>query len=201
MASETKKHDLTPDELIAAMERLPQTAAAWVIDVSARELRDHPAPRDSDGRYDVRQLVAWQARRLKRPDDMSDVDQERMLTAAESVGVLNDATLPVLVEFVASLTQRYGDAGKLALFDAMFAEWLRQLDVALEIDTPEARRRHEAAERAVLERQQAVAELRYTHKCRCGNIRRGSKWLKGKLPADHVELESVCPSCEKRGRS
>jgi hypothetical protein len=49
----------TAKDQTATMAALSQTAAAWLVGVSSRTFRDTDAPRESDGTYNARSLVAW----------------------------------------------------------------------------------------------------------------------------------------------
>ena len=61
------------------MERLAQGAAAWLVGVKPRTLRDRQAaPRNGDGTYDGRELVLWHLEQLQP------VDGDPMLSGNDS---------------------------------------------------------------------------------------------------------------------
>jgi len=57
--SDAKSQHLTGVQQIAELSRMRQNAAAWLLGISARRLRDHAAPRNTDGTYDGALLVRW----------------------------------------------------------------------------------------------------------------------------------------------
>ncbi len=68
---------------IAELSKLSQQAAAWLIGCTARALRDWPdAPRNPDGTYNGRELVAWNRDKLERPE-LTDDEYEKLLLIQE----------------------------------------------------------------------------------------------------------------------
>ncbi len=62
------------DRTIQAVQAMTQKAAAWLFDVEPRTMRTGPwkdAPRNSDGTYDARLLIAWR-RELEAEGSESD---------------------------------------------------------------------------------------------------------------------------------
>lgn len=69
----------TIPELVEAMASLPQGAAAWLVGVSPRTLRDRQVvPRNADGTYNAQDVVLWHLEQLEP------VDGEPMLSGSNS---------------------------------------------------------------------------------------------------------------------
>lgn len=65
---------MTPKEEIRVLERLSQTAAAWLLKKSPRRLRDTDCPRNRDGTYSARDVLAWRLDRLTPAQIVEAVD-------------------------------------------------------------------------------------------------------------------------------
>ena len=51
---------MTSQEEIKGLQSLSQRAAAWLLGVSPRSLRDYvDLPRNDDGTYNAREVIAW----------------------------------------------------------------------------------------------------------------------------------------------
>jgi hypothetical protein len=86
---------MTPSDEIRVLQNLSQQAAGWLADVSPRSLRDWEAaglPRNADGTYDAREVIAFLRRR--RPDPPGLVAMLKETLAQDGpVGVARDVLL------------------------------------------------------------------------------------------------------------
>ena len=102
---------LTGTEQIAVLQSLNQQAAAWLLNLNGRSLRDRPdIPRNVNGEYDARRLLEWAAGRLPEPN-LTDADQERLLTIGEHYAGECSFACKAIAEFGKDLEAKYGDAG------------------------------------------------------------------------------------------
>jgi hypothetical protein len=60
---------MTGRQQIEAMQALSQSAAAWLMGISARTFRDKNAPRNADGTYNAKDLLTWLSQSTPGNDD------------------------------------------------------------------------------------------------------------------------------------
>ncbi len=199
------KDKLTRTQQIERLKRLGQQAAAWLIGCTAWALRDWPdAPRNADGTYNGRELVAWARDRLPRPA-MTDDDVERLLVVQERLygGYPSEGETLSIIDTLQDLRARYGESAWLVFVDLLIAEWA-------ELDEPrraevfrvptEAEIRHRVDQEIANQRANAArGRLQVAAICDyCGKLRRGQRWVKGEPPAGYVSVEGCCPQCATR---
>jgi hypothetical protein len=166
----------TAPQQIAAMQRLSQQSAAWLLECSPRTLRDHPEiPRAADGSYDARELVRH-ARGAARLPDLDDDRLEAALRIAE--GIDADA-LAVVRNALETLVATIGGDKVAALCAVSLVIWRHHFDAFGRFPTqfefgPD--RMHRAMRCMV-----------------CGKVRRGRAWVDGPLPAGDIEVGAYCP--------
>lgn len=171
-----------PTASVAALKRLTQEQASWLIGKPTSWTRDHSHLflRDESGRYDARDVVRAIASVRAGPVELSDEHLEPMqqwlYDVTESEGRLTGC-LRVLNE----IEQAHGVAGLAAigaLVKEIAKEHLRRFP------------QHETTGE--------LNDMRGLYACEgCGKYRMGRKWLKPPLPAGYVK-DSVllCPKCE-----
>ena len=173
---------LSGSEQVEVLKGLAQPAAAWLVGMAARSLRDHAdVPRTDDGRYDARELVRWASRRRGRPE-LDDAEYERLLIAVEvflcSRG--DDLVQAAIGERLRELADRHGEGVGLLFMDLVLDSWSAVTRSEPERDFQEGR-----------------DALRVVVRCAaCGKIRQGRRWVRGKPPADHEVLGDKCAACE-----
>jgi len=193
-----KPAKLTGTVEIAIMEQLSQQAAAWLIGITPRALRDQDAPRRPDGCYDARSLTEWATSRITQVK-LTDGELEKLLTVVDSMsGLLTPAMLSDLDE----LHSKHGVSGWLAFLVTFIEE--SKADIARYPDAtrPKAQEDIDLAVAECHERMEnsiASDALKVATVCEdCGKLRRGRKWVVEDPPADHCVAEWVCPRCEKK---
>ncbi len=213
------KDKMTGPEQTAMLKRLNQQAAAFLVGVTARTLRDRTdAPRNEDGTYNGPELIAWWRNQLPRPS-LSDDDLERLLVVRDVVSEkflgLDDAILYSILDAMDDLRAKYGENTLIVLVELLLAEW-RDLAhdtsraEAFYIPT-EAEIREQILERfdgkvaeRMTKRQADVARkrLHIAIVCGgCGKLRRGRQWTKAEPPEGYavgIEYEILCPACEDK---
>ena len=189
-----KKDKLTAPQQIQVLHSLTQQAAADLLDMTPRHLRDQGAPRREDGTYDARDLLAWSAASTPTDHDIDDADIERMLVIAEYLYVecLSDSALLVIVDYLREL--RKSGPARLAVFVAVLIEhWGYFRDHLTEkIDDPLLPQNlmDEAA------KSRAWELMRVAVKCEgCGKLRNGTTWAKGTPPNGFTVQLCNCPAC------
>ena len=116
----------TASELIDQMRALPQSAAAWLLGIRARTIRDHPEiPRQDNGRFDARDLVKWSAVRASGLlSKLTDADAERAMLAAEALYVgLRPGELATVFDDLCRIRAEHGDAGLLGFLAVLLELW------------------------------------------------------------------------------
>ena len=108
---------------VQSLQSLSQQAAAWLVDISTRNLREKPdVPRNADGTYDARALVKWASGRDEAPK-LSDAEHERLRIAVES---LSPEVFCSYHHLVAELRAEFGDAAY-AILGRAFAEYWERI--------------------------------------------------------------------------
>ena len=164
---------MTTAEQITAMESLSQGAAARLLGMNGRSMRDSPTiPRNSDGTYDGTKLVEW-ARSRHKPSKLDDEQLERILVAAEEMAASGAVSAAqAFCGLLDDLADNYGDSALAAFTRALrdsCAIYAECSDDPLETKLDRVRDQHA--------RDLAVAELRIVSQCdTCNRIRKGSKW-------------------------
>ena len=202
---------LTGAQQIEVLKNLSQQAAAFLLGVSARTLRDHPdAPRCEDGAYDARTLLS--SGMLQRDAPEFSVDElEKSFTIAEA---MNYEITPQMLRFLRGLKERHGDAGWSAVLGILIEYWSELVDPnEREPTDAEIREKLEAeideriqrAQAEIDERIQRAQHERLTRQFKvavrcdyCKKLRQGREWVKARTPIGYAESGSICPSCSKR---
>jgi hypothetical protein len=206
MAKKTGK--LRGSEMVEGLKHLPQAAAAWLLGVAPRTLRDMPdAPRSPDRTYDARALVRWY---LASPDrgprpEIDEDDLERLLLIAEqtATGPPSDCHIVAIVDTLRKLSETYGAGFGAVLLDVLLRTWGETADVYRGETDPRAseaeiRRAVDREVRARVE-QQARDQLEIIVQCeQCRKFRRGRRWTKGNPHPSYEVTFTLCPSCEGR---
>ncbi len=201
---------LSGAEQIVVLKSLKQQGAAWLLNVTARTLRDHPeVPRNSDGSYDARELLTSGLQTTALPEAHPD-EVEKLLQIGEWLGMKStldsDGCLLTVISLAKSLAERHGNAG-LALFASILLESWRDITTCWgrEPTETELREKLESEFRDRLDREQQARlrrQFRVTFACeRCKRFRRGHEWIKGRAPMGYLKLETICPACEKKPRT
>jgi len=190
----------TGTQQIEALRSLNQQAAAWLVGISARALRDRvDAPRNPDGSYDAQQLVAWNQARIQ-PPELTDDEYERLLLIQDfAFERVLDGQIIAVMETMTELARRYGDAGILAMGRVFLDVW-REQEACYRDNyrepTPAELERQEAERRRAEAHDLAIAELRLVIQCeRCKKLRHGRRWMEGSPPAGYVVITGPCPRC------
>ena len=200
---------LTAVEQIRVLENLTQAAAARLVGVSPRTLRDHPEiPQTPAKRYDARDLLRWLSHRVEQPE-LDDADLERILVIAERLEseVCGEALLSSVSDAFQQLQQKYGQAALLAFSLALIercdkrAESCRRFHQSPEqVRQAEEHRRQEEAARRQREAEEAARDqLKVCVVCECGRLRRGRTWVNESPPPGYAVELDYCPTCKKKG--
>lgn len=195
---------LSGAEQIIVLKSLKQQSAAWLLNLTARSLRDHvEVPRHADGHYDARELLTSGLQTTALPEPTPD-ELEKLWQVAESLAW--DDLIPASLCLLKSLQERHGTVAGLALFaQAMLEVWAEQHERD-EPEPTESEFRSKAEKRFEEELQrhrnhQLRQQLRVITVCgECKRIRRGRQWVKGHISADSLASESMCPGCEEKQR-
>jgi hypothetical protein len=173
--SNTKPKELTAAEQLAELSRLRPAAAAALLGIAPRTLRDRlDLPRADGGRYDARELFAAARGRVDRPR-LSDDERELIYQIADALtdpGLYNGPGLPAY-RAAQRLVAQHGEGVLLVLVDRL--GWLFQ----------------DAARYAGDCEPQPLRPVVCDY---CGKVRRGEKWHKAPKPTDCVY--GCCPDCE-----
>ncbi len=193
---------LSGPQQIIVMKSLTQEAAAWLLGVTARTLRDHShtVERNADDSYDARAVVSSGLLKAE-PPELSPDEQEKCIRAAEFLTSDYCVVSPAIMRLIRELEEKYGDRG-LAEFVRLVREtWVEDYQ-ATENDPPlpsesELRRqieeRVEADLRASLEGNTKF-RLKQGVECdSCGKVRRGRQWVTAKITESC--LGGTCPTC------
>ena len=187
---------------LATLRRLNQQSAAWLVGVSARTLRDWvDAPRNDDGSYDGRELVAWAQKRLPRPD-ITDQDYERLLViidelATSGAGCCSGAAM---LDILTELRDVYGENAWLMFVDLLIEKWSEDFGgdkPASYIEPDETEIRQRVLESIDNKRiQTAHNRLEIAVVCpECGRLRRGRKWVEDSPPSRYAVVGQQCNDC------
>jgi hypothetical protein len=188
------KSAMTGAEQVAILGELNQQAAAFLVGLTARSIRDDPrAPRNRDGSYSAPDLVAWAARRVA-PPKLTELETERSLNLSDLLFdelVERDGSCRVAVEvadFLGGLVAQHGEAGLMVFATELARRWKLLADECrpaaekFRHETPQARRRRieERVEREV-EAEGVLANeahLDVATLCDgCERLRRGHAWV------------------------
>ena len=200
----TKQGVLTAPQQVQVLKNLKQQAAAHVLGISPRSLRDRPEiPRDDDGCFDIHDLLRHAPKEILRPD-MADRDLERILVVVEILyGVVSEAEATGVYSLFGDLRARYGDAGLVVFAERLEAAIKGLHDLYPFVDSPftEADEQRALANAVKAAREadshsRATSLLHYTSQCdKCKRYRRGDKWVKEAPPADYIVSHGACPKC------
>lgn len=91
---------MTTRDQIRTLENVGQGAAAWLLNLNARRLRERSdIPRAGDGTYNARELLAWSKRNLTAGEfkaAMESASPERLVEFAELLAARIRTVLPTL---------------------------------------------------------------------------------------------------------
>ena len=185
---------------MATLKSLKQGAAAHVLNVSVRTLRDRvEIPRDADGCFDIDDLVRYATKAVPRPD-LSDHDLEKIQTVVDAIYAVVEAEAGAICDLFGGLQERFGDGALLVFLDALegaFRDYLRDYppdnspwtDADSIEAANEAKRRHEEA--------RARDQLQVATTCEdCNSLRRGPSWVKESPPVGYLVVKGCCPSSD-----
>ena len=193
-------------EQIEVLERLSQQSAAWLLGISARALRDHPeAPRNPDGTYNGRGLLAWFKGRVDTVE-LTEAETENALVVADCISAwfcsVDYRALTKVIDFWRQLSRKYGSPGPVTALDLL----LQELDGLAESSrpsfeeqtSPEARRRAEQEEVRRQREEEARARLHIAVVCDyCKKVRRARRWIKTRPPEGFAISYGICPDCKE----
>ena len=113
---------------VETMEHLSQASAAWLCGLSPRTLRDAAdLQRAADGSYSGRDVLAWFAGRIGRPE-LTDDEWERLTIVAELITPERDAYLCAMMDAIDGLREAHGEAVLLTLLDQVLATSREQVE-------------------------------------------------------------------------
>ena len=194
---------LTGPEQIVVLQSLTQQAAAWLLDTTARTLRDHvEVPRDADGTYNARELLALGLKTTELSEPTVD-ELEKMWLIAESLQ--DDDRIPAAIRLLNSLRARYGEAGLAMFSTAMLESWTElwtlngpqktEQEVCDKLEE-KFQKDLERAQYDRLSRQLKVVRVCYE----CHRVRRGRAWVKTDIPAGFAKEagDAWCPDCHRK---
>ncbi|MCP4592121.1 MAG: hypothetical protein GY842_15410 [bacterium] len=178
------------------------TASDRLCSGSAWALRDWPnAPRNGDGTYDGRELVAWARDRLPRPES-SDDDYERLPVIQEvlSDGEPRDSERLSIIDSLRNLRAKYGESVWRAFVDLLIREWAdvdKQYQSEVFAIPSEADVRDRVVQKMVhWESRLARDKLQVATACElCSRLRRSRQWVKADPPEGHIVQRGCCPAC------
>jgi hypothetical protein len=187
------KSATTGAEQVAILGALNQQAAAFLVGLTARSIRDDPRiPRAKAGTYDGPALVAWAARRVA-PVKMTELETERSLNLSDLLFdslVERDGSCRVAVEvadFLGGLVAAHGEQGLMVFAAELARRWALLADECRPDaekflhETPQARHRR-IEERVEREIEAEAARANEGHLdiatvCEtCERLRRGHAW-------------------------
>jgi hypothetical protein len=168
-----------PAAQIAAMRTLSPNAAAWLLSLEPRSVRDKvEIPRNADGTYDGRTIVEWATTRGKTPE-LTNAQYEICLQLAEQ---LDEITIGAILKPLRAVVRSIGGNRSLAL--AAVCELILR-------DTEERVGRYPE------EYDLADAEIDAVHVCtECNRWRNGRRWHDGEAPHRERQLGAICPACQ-----
>ncbi len=102
---------------IAMLQTLSQRAAAWLVGISPRNLREKvDIPRNGDGTHNAKEIMTW-ANEQGHVRRLDDEDYERVLGVVEEISIPHDEPPLSTLNLFKHLRRKYGDrAGPLAFF-------------------------------------------------------------------------------------
>ena len=193
-ATKTKK--LSGPQQIKMLGALNQQSAAWVVGVEPRTLRDKGAPRNEDGTYDARELLAWSST-ASSTTELDDSVMERCLNVAEFLEceIHTDTALAAIVDLLREL--RSTGSEHLLAFSAVLLVVLAERRDRLPKTITEPM--HPRGVMDTEARKLAYESMRVATTCpTCGKLRRGTTWLKADVPRGHFQFVGECPACEDK---
>ncbi len=196
---------LSGAQQIIVMKSLKQEAAAWLLGVTARTLRDHShtVERNADDSYDARVVVSSGLLKAEPPELSAD-EQEKCIRTAE---LLNEEVSPAVMRLFRELEDKHGDRGLAELVRVMKETWAddygKTESEPPQLSEAELREQIEEEFRQGFETQlrsridsNADARLKRGVVCEdCGKVRRGRTWVTGTAKADEHYLKGYCPKC------
>ena len=209
MGKKPERKPLTNSQQVEALQRLGQGAAAWLIGVASRTIRDFvEIPRGENGVYDARDLLKFAVDRASPPE----LTDDELETAIQIADWLHDhdgeeplRTISIL-EFTDQLVSRRGPLAALAFFDAIRDRWLerteetrQELDELNRSPTEDELRARFQEEREHHELRRRLARFEVTYQCdTCKRVRRGGRWEKSRPLGGHHVIGDICPKCAAR---
>jgi hypothetical protein len=168
-----------PPAQIAAMRTLAPGAAAWLLSLEPRTVRDKvEIPRNADGTFDGRAIVQWATSRGK-PPELSNSQYEIALQLAEQ---LDEDTIGRILKPLRALVRSIGGNPSQAL--AAVVELILR-------DTEERVGRYPE------DYDLAPAEIDAVHVClECQRWRNGRRWHEGEPPTRERQIGAICPACQ-----
>ncbi len=204
--TETELKGLSVAQEIAVLKRLSQGAAAWLLDVTSRTIRDHSGiPRAVDDSYDGQALLTW-ARSRQKAAKLRDDEIERLQLILDLMSQCEgDEVFEItMVDTLRALQEAHGQAG-LVVFAEMFVRYHgefadRNRSRPGMAEMTFAEWEGSAASRWRQEQESwATSKLRVCMVCEtCRKLRRGSQWIKADPPVGHHSLRALCPKCEAK---
>ncbi len=188
---------LTAQQQIAVLKTLKQQAAAHLVGLTARVLRDHvDAPRDDDGLYDACALTEWAGLRVGQRALDDDAFESLLLIAEQTIpsGCIFEAA-----RRVQSIRDDYGQRGLLAIAEMLVERWIVEADETNPLTKTEAQEIDGYIKRATESAIHSFAHrnLRVVSVCEvCEKLRHGRRWIKAAPPSGYVVMHDICPACE-----
>ena len=195
--AKNKAVTLTGPQQVAQLKKLKQEAAAFLLGVTSRSLRDKgTVGRNPDGSYDARELIKVAAHSVGQPTLAP--DQLELLLRLEDTFCPDGGMRRVLETF----DNEFGDLGMVAVArklleicrdpvwpdrpakelpddDKQLLEWARE-------------------QRQEVRKKQAIDRLDHRTVCfGCGKVRMADKWNRELLGGDVATLSTQCPKCER----
>ncbi|MEX1090674.1 MAG: hypothetical protein WEC36_15790 [Phycisphaeraceae bacterium] len=195
MTRQPKGHDQAH-----AMHALTQGAAACLLGISARSLREAiDAPRNADGGYDGPTIVEWWSKcGGQRPANFTDDEAELLALVADDVYAgIGETGAATMARRLGELHDRHGPALLHALGEVVLRQ-VRAVAKAAEQFPLDAEAQREAQAQAARD-DEAAAALRIAVVCeRCGRLRRGKRWIKAPVPSGYIRIGGGCPDCDAK---
>ena len=198
-------------EQVEVLRCLSQEAAASLLGITARSLRDHAGqvPRNADGSYDGPVLVRWYKNRGDQPT-LDDEAYEELLVVAEQIQINIPESLAIAVfDWLKKFRASFGVGGTAAFVDTVLKEWewFVEKDRARFAEPLPSREEYlrKAASEAATEYEALAAvegldDLAYAVRCnRCERLRKGRRWLKNVPdPKGFSVVQGTCPDCDAK---
>jgi hypothetical protein len=142
------------------------------------------------------------ADKLPEPE-LSDAEQERLLTIAEYLRDVIGAEAKAVLEFADSLAERYGDAGLVVFANMILRVCKEEVDASpQDFEEPSPGALRAAVNEEVWFQQQRKQKERAGKRLDiavvcdyCDRLRRGNEWIKAKPPRGYEVKKDICPDC------